>query len=104
MQFHILTAGAEIVQNHNQRNCVSVVYVACDEFARDEAQRHVLMVQQMHPRRVNCLPGKQRLDVKRMQQVRLKLIHVIPMLLSLDSKLCAPHMHAFGTHLSALSK
>ena len=90
MQLHILTVGAEIVQNHNQRSCVSVVYVACDESAEDAAQRHVLLVQQMHPQHVGRLPGQQRLDVQRIQQVKLKMTHVVPMLLSLDSKLCAP--------------
>lgn len=99
MQLHILTAGAEIVQNHNQRRCVSVVYVAHDETARDEPQRHVLMVQQLHPHRVDQLPGQQRLDTRRMQQVKLKLTHVIPMLLSLDSKLCAPSCACLTRHV-----
>lgn len=96
VQLHILTAGAQIVQNHNQRSCVSVVYVACDESVQDGAQRHILLVQQLHPSHVDRLPGQQRLDAKRMQQVKLKLTHVIPMLLSLDSKLCALLMHAFS--------
>lgn len=76
---------------------MSVVYVACDDSAQDAAQRHVLLVQQLHPHHVGRLPGQQRLDVKRIQQMKLKMTHVIPMLLSLDSKLCALLLAALST-------
>lgn len=68
---------------------MSVVYVACDESAHDAAQRHILLVQQLQPHHIAHLPGQQRLDAKRMQQLNLNMTHVIPILLSLDSKLCA---------------
>jgi hypothetical protein len=88
VQLHILTAGAEIVQNHNQRNCISVVYVACDDSA-EAGLRHSLLVQQLHPDKLDKLPGHERLDSSRIGNVKLKLTHVMPMLLGLDSKLCA---------------
>jgi hypothetical protein len=93
VQLHLAAVAGEVVMDHNEHACVSVLYQTRGPVSSPGG--HCFVVQRVSPDQLAGLPGHEHLQPEKLCRTQLDLISVLPTVLQLDSRGCAPDVVGF---------